>query len=161
LARALRIVTARHGALLFVNDRVDVALAADADGVHLPARGLPPSLARQLLGPGRSIGASCHDTAELARAAAEGADYALLAPVFDVPGKGPALGVEGFARLAAGVALPVYALGGITDAHVPALLQAGARGVSVIRYVLGAADPGRHVESLLAQLCARPPSGAG
>jgi thiamine-phosphate pyrophosphorylase len=158
LARALRGVTARHGALLLVNDRVDVALACQADGVQLPARGLSTGAARELLGPARLIGASCHDAAELGRAAAGGADYALLAPVFEVPGKGPALGLEGFAGLAGASGLPVYALGGVTDAHIPALLEAGAHGVAVIRHVLGAADPRRRVESLLVQLCARPSS---
>jgi thiamine-phosphate diphosphorylase len=135
-----------------------VALACRADGVHLPARGLSPRTARELLGPERLVGASCHDPAELARAAAEGADYALLAPVFDVPGKGPALGVEGFRELVRATGLPVYALGGVTDAHVPALLEAGAFGVAAIRHVLGAVDPGRRVESLLAQLCGSPRS---
>jgi thiamine-phosphate pyrophosphorylase len=157
LARALRALTARHGALLLVNDRVDVALASTADGVQLPAQGLSARTARELLGPGRLVGASCHDAAELERARAEGADFALLAPVFDVPGKGRALGLEGFGQLARGAGLPVFALGGVTDAHAPALRLLGAHGVAVIRHVLGSEDPAGRVESFLAQLCASIP----
>jgi thiamine-phosphate pyrophosphorylase len=152
LARVLRRSTARHGAALLVNDRIDIALAVEADGVQLPSRGLPPGVARQLLGSGRSLGASCHDAAELARAAAEGADFALLAPVFAVPGKGPPLGLAGFAELARACPISIYGLGGISDSNVSAVLSAGAHGVAVMRHVLGAPDPGPCVAQLLARL---------
>lgn len=152
LARILRTATARHGAALLVNDRVDVALAVEADGVQLPARGLPPGVARGLLGPERLLGASCHDAAELARAAAEGADFALLAPVFPVPGKGAPLGLAGFGQLARGCPVSVYALGGISDTSVSSVIRAGARGIAVMRHVLGAADPGERVAELLDRL---------
>jgi thiamine-phosphate pyrophosphorylase len=149
---ALRGITRKASAPLIINDRADVALALDADGVHLPEAGLSTALARSLMGAQRLVGRSCHDAAGLARAEREGADYVTLAPVLAVPGKGAPLGLEGFARLCASVALPVYALGGISDAHVAPLRAVGARGVAVIRYVLSAEEPGARVHALLRDL---------
>ena len=151
LARELRIITRDAGAPLLMNDRVDVALAIGADGVHLPERGLPVEVARAQL-PAGLVGRSCHDAQGLARAAREGADFVTLAPVFAVPGKGRPLGVHGFAQLCRQASLPVYALGGIAPAHTSELRTAGARGVAVIRSVLGAADPAAQLETLLSQL---------
>jgi thiamine-phosphate pyrophosphorylase len=152
LARELRAITHAAGAPLLVNDRVDVALAIDADGIHLPERGLPGDVARALLPAGRVVGRSCHDAYGLERAAREGADYATLAPVFTVPGKGRPLGVPAFGRLCRQASIPVFALGGITAAHTSELRVAGARGVAVMRSVLGTADPATQLEGLLAQL---------
>ena len=78
-ARALRTVDSEAGQLLLVNDRVDVALAAGADGVHLPAAGIPPEEARKLMGDGRLVAVSCHSAADVARARDAGADFATLA----------------------------------------------------------------------------------
>lgn len=149
LARALRAATADAGALLLVNGRLDVALAASADGVHLPERGVPVAEARRLLGPDGLVGRSCHDTEGLTRAGREGADYAVLGPVGEVPGKGAPLGVDGFGRLCAGASLPTLALGGVTPALVPALARVGAAGIAVVRDVFHAPDPGRRVLELL------------
>lgn len=146
--RALLAIGRAAGALLVINDRVDVARAIGADGVHLPERGLDVRDARSVLGPGRLVSCSRHDEAGLARAAAEGADYATLAPIFAVPGKGPPLGVEGL-RAAARLAMPVLALGGITPRHVPALLAAGARGIAVSRAVYASERPAEAVRALL------------
>lgn len=155
LAEGLRKATARVGASLLVNDRLDVALAVGADGVHLPGRGLPPEEARKLLGRERLLGVSCHSHEDLVRSAAAGADYATLAPVHPVPGKGPPLGVSGFAGALQGVNLPVYALGGVTHENATELLQAGAYGIAVIRHVLGADDPAQTTSRLVALLKAR------
>ncbi|RMF88117.1 MAG: thiamine phosphate synthase, partial [Nitrospirae bacterium] len=87
LARRLRALTRDHGALLLVNGRPDIALAAEADGVHLPVAGLPAPVVRALLGPGRLVGRSCHTLAEVAAAEAEGADYATFGPVYPTPSK--------------------------------------------------------------------------
>ncbi len=154
-AVALRRVTRDAGARLVVNGRVDVALAAEADGVHLPERGLPASAVRALM-PDALVGVSCHDAAGLVRAGAEGADYAVLGPIGPVPGKGPPLGIEGFRALVAARgpegALPVLALGGIVEGDVPALLEAGAHGIAVIRGVVRAPDPAAATRALIRAL---------
>ncbi|MDB4990115.1 MAG: thiamine phosphate synthase [Myxococcaceae bacterium] len=155
LARALRSVCDEAGALLLLSDRVDVALAVDADGVQLPESSFPPDLARTLLGRHAVIGASRHDRVGLEAAAARGADYATLSPVHQVDGKGEPLGLAGFAAQLAGASLPVYALGGVRHADIPELLAAGARGVAVMREVLSAEDPGASTSRLLAALAAR------
>jgi thiamine-phosphate pyrophosphorylase len=152
LARALRALTRRLGASLLINDRVDVALAVDADGVHLPEHGLPLEVARSLVGPQRWVGASRHDLNGLFEAARHGADYATLSPVRAVPGKGQPLGIDNFGRMAAMARLPVYALGGVRAADVAELRQVGARGVAVIREVLAADNPAAALSGLLAEL---------
>jgi thiamine-phosphate pyrophosphorylase len=152
LAFALRELTRRHGAKLLVNDRIDVALAVEADGVHLPERGLSPTIARRLLGPAACVGASRHDRPGLERAAQEGAHYATLSPLHSVPGKGPALGHAAFERLSAGVPLAIYALGGVTSEDIPALRLAGVRGVAVVREVLSSGDPEARTRRLLSTL---------
>lgn len=152
LARDLRTLTRQRGQSLLINDRVDVALAAEADGVHLPEASLPIETVRKLLGPRAWVGVSRHDMKGLFEAARDGADYATLAPVHAVPGKGPPLGMAGFARTIAPVRMPIYALGGIQPEHVPELRQAGARGVAVMRGVLGAHDPAQALSELLGLL---------
>ena len=129
------------GARVIVNDRVDIALAADADGVHLGACDLPVSVARAIA-PRLLVGATCrsYDEAVLARAA--GASYAGVGPVFESTTKTdlPApLGLSGLAAVT-GV-LPVVAIAGITAARVPSVLQAGAHGVAVVAAVSRAPDP--------------------
>ncbi len=156
LAMALRLICTRHGAYLIVNDRIDVALAAEADGVHLPADSIAIADARRLVGTSRFVGVSTHSAAEAADAAAAGADFVVFGPVWpplSKPGYGPARGAEGLGaacRAAAGMAL--YALGGVTAERAAQLLGApggagaadgGARpaGVAVIGAVFGADDP--------------------
>jgi thiamine-phosphate pyrophosphorylase len=151
LARALLPVCRAAGQLLLVNDRVDVALAAGADGVHLPAAGVPAADARRLLGPGALVGVSCHSAADVLRAREAGADYATVSPVYDTPSKrayGPPVGLGALAD-AARLGLPVLALGGVSPARVPEVLAAGARGVAVIRAWLEPDDPAAAVAGLL------------
>jgi thiamine-phosphate pyrophosphorylase len=152
LAQELRELTRSHRSALLINDRIDVALAVEADGVHLPEAGLPIEAVRKLVGQQRWIGASRHDLKGLFEAARAGADYATLSPIHDVPGKGPPLGIVGFGRAVGGARLPVYALGGVRAADVSELQRAGARGVAVVREVLAADDPGAAVSELLALL---------
>jgi thiamine-phosphate pyrophosphorylase len=152
LAVALRAVCRARGQLLLVNDRVDVALAAGADGVHLPAAGIPPADARRLLPPSALVGVSCHSAEDVARARDGGASYAFLSPIFDTPSKrgyGSPLGVEAL-RAASKLGLPLVALGGVTPERVPALLAAGAAGVAAIRAWLEGADPATSVAALVA-----------
>jgi len=152
LARALRAATAKEGQLLVVNDRLDVAMLAEADGVHLPSRGIPPTAARQLLGAGMLVGVSCHSAAEVRRAREGGADLATFGPVFATPSKlrfGPPLGLDRL-REAARLGLPLLGLGGVDVANAAAVVEAGASGVAAIRAWLSADDPAGAVRALLA-----------
>lgn len=148
-ARYLRSLTHDHGAALLVNDRIDVALAIGANGVHLPAASFPITVARRLLGPEAWIGRSTHAADEATTAASEGADYAVLGPIFATPSKaayGPPLGVTALTAARAeapGAALlrcPLIAIGGVTIANAGDLRAAGADGVAVIRAILDADD---------------------
>jgi thiamine-phosphate pyrophosphorylase len=158
LAEQLRAITRAQGAPLIINDRVDIALAVGADGVHLPESGLSITTARALLGAHALIGVSRHDRKGLEQAAQAGADYATLAPVHAVPGKNPPLGIAGFAQAIASLHLAVYALGGIQPSHVPLLRAAGARGIAAIRAVMSAQDPAEAVRDLLERLGSDQPS---
>jgi thiamine-phosphate pyrophosphorylase len=152
LARALREVVRAAGQRLLVNDRLDVAIAAGADGVHLPSRGVPAADARRLLGRGAIVAASCHSVAEVRRALEGGADFATFGPVFETPSKrayGPPVGLEALGE-AARLGLPLVALGGVDAANAPSAVAAGAVGVAAIRAWMGAADVARAVRDLLA-----------
>lgn len=134
LARRLRVITRDHGALLLINGRADLCLLAGADGVHLPAAGLPVAVVRRLLGPDRLIGRSCHSLAEV-RAAA-GADYATFGPLYPTPSKAAYGRPPGPAALAAAVAattLPLFALGGVDADHLGEVVATGCFGVAAIR----------------------------
>ena len=152
-ARVLRALTYNHEAALLVNDRIDVAIAADADGVHLPAAAVPTATARRLLGPKAWIGRSTHAAAEAATAAADGADYVVLGPIFATPSKepfGPPLGISALTAVA--TTAPLIAIGGITPEHVAALRTAGAHGVAVIRAILDSSDPAGAARSFRAAI---------
>ncbi|MBI2468392.1 MAG: thiamine phosphate synthase [Candidatus Rokubacteria bacterium] len=153
LARELRARTARHDARLLVNDRADVAVAAAADGVHLPAAGLPPDVARRLVGPDRLVGVSTHSPVEAAAAERDGADFVLFGPVYDTPSKRPYGAPQGLAALGEvcrRLTIPVFAVGGVTAARVGEVRAAGAAGVAVIRALLEAEDPAAATKALLA-----------
>lgn len=155
LARALREACGAAGQPLLVNDRVDVALAAGAAGVHLPAAGIPPGEARRLLGPQALLGVSCHSAEEVARAAASGADFATFGPLFDTPSKrahGPPVGLERLGE-ASRLGLPLLGIGGVDGSNAAGVIAAGASGVAAIRAWLAAPDPGAAVRRLL-QACA-------
>jgi thiamine-phosphate pyrophosphorylase len=156
LLRRLLALGRPFGAVIGVHEDVAGALAAGAAAVHLPA-GADPAAARARLQAGMLLGASTHDAAELACAAAAGADYATLSPIFSSaskPGYGPALGGEALARLAAGVSIPVLALGGIDRTHIAACIDAGAAGVAVMGAVMGADDPAAVMAGLIKTLAA-------
>ncbi len=151
LARALLRVVSEAGQLLLVNDRVDVALAAGADGVHLPGAGMAPADARALVGPRRIVAVSCHGAPEVARARDSGADFATFGPIFDTPSKrayGPPVGLDRL-REAAALGLPLFGLGGVDLSNAAAVMAAGASGVAAIRAWLDAADPAAVVRRLL------------
>jgi thiamine-phosphate pyrophosphorylase len=151
MARALRAVVSEAGQVLLVNDRLDVAMAAGADGVHLPAAGIPPGEARRLLGSGRLVAVSCHSAADVARAARAGADFATFGPVFETPSKreyGPPVGL-GPLREASLLGLPLVGLGGVDVANAPEVVAAGGYGVAAIRAWLDAPDPAVVVQRFL------------
>jgi thiamine-phosphate pyrophosphorylase len=151
VARALAVAIHELGQLLLVNDRLDVALAAAADGVHLPSAGVPVVDARRLLGSGRLIGVSCHGVEDVRRARDGGADYASFGPVFDTPSKrpfGPPVGVAAL-REAAQLGLPLVGLGGIDAGNASVVIAAGAHGVAAIRAWLSAPAPVDAVRALV------------
>ncbi|HEY0019235.1 MAG TPA: thiamine phosphate synthase [Longimicrobium sp.] len=153
MARALLVHTGAAGALLFINDRVDVALAVEADGAHVGQDDLPVAAARRIVPPGFLLGVSA-ETAELALAAqADGADYVGAGPVYATGSKadaGDAVGVGRIAEVAAAVRIPVVGIGGITIANAPPVIAAGAAGIAVISAVMRAEDPEAAVRALLA-----------
>ena len=157
LAGKLLAVTREAGAALLINDRVDVAMALPADGVHLTRRSLPPKEARELLGPARLIGISCHSLAEVREAVDGGADFVVLGPIFETPSKmpyGAPLTTALLQQARAATTLPVLAIGGINPARVSEVMAAGADGVAVISAVMAALDPGAAVSELLAAVAA-------
>ncbi len=151
LAEDVRRLTARYGALLIVNDRLDVALAVGADGVHLGQDDLPLPHARRLA-PDLILGASTHNTAEAEQAQAEGCSYVNIGPLFPTGTKAWSsafLGVEGLRAIAPHVRVPFTVMGGIKLHHVPELRAAGATTLAVVTAVTAAPDPGAAARALL------------
>lgn len=135
-AREIATVAREAGAVLIVNGDVDLAIALDADGVHVPAFGPDAATVRARLAADRFVGTSCHDERELARA--QSCDWIFVSPVFATPSKPgvAALGVEGLAKLAAASSVACYALGGVDASRADACFEAGAAGVAAIRGLL-------------------------
>lgn len=152
LGRQLREETRRTGALLFVNDRLDVALAIGADGAHVGDDDLPLDDARRISPAGFLLGRSVETPEEAREAERGGADYLGVGPVFPTLSKddaGPALGLEGVAAMRRVTALPLVGIGGIEAESAAAVAEAGASGVAVIRAVMQAPDPERAARELL------------
>ncbi len=152
-ARALLPLTRAHGALLFVNDRLDVALAAGADGVHLGPDDLPVVAARHAVPPGFLVGYSTDDPDLARRAAADGAAYIGCGAVFGTRTKDVGderIGPEGLQRVVAAVRVPVIGIGGVTVDNVAELARAGAAGAAVVGAVMKADDVAATVRALLA-----------
>jgi thiamine-phosphate pyrophosphorylase len=140
----LQRLLAPYNVPLLINDRLDVALALDAAGVHLAGHSLPAAQARRILGTQKLIGVSTHSLEEARQAAAGGADFVVFGPVFATPSKmayGPPQGLQQLAAVVQQVPIPVLAIGGIEHANLPQVMQAGAHGVAMIRAVLSAPDP--------------------
>jgi len=131
------------GALFIVNDRVDVAIAAGADGVHLGQDDLPYIYARDQMGPDRLIGRSTHSPAQLNASVGSGADYCAVGPIYATPTKPgrPAVGEELVAYAAAQSNLPVFAIGGINASNIGSVIAAGARRACVVRALTESSDP--------------------
>jgi thiamine-phosphate pyrophosphorylase len=143
LALRLREITSAHGACLFVNDRVDIALAAQADGIHRPEDGFPVPMAKRLLGKPALIGASTHSLERVQQMQTDRADYVTFGPLFETPSKrkyGPPQGLSTLRAVSHAVDIPVFALGGITPERAADCLGAGAAGVAVISAIVGSID---------------------
>jgi thiamine-phosphate pyrophosphorylase len=139
----LRQAATDAGARFLVNDRCDLALAVDADGVHLGQDDLPLEMARAIMGAGKLIGISTHTDAQVAAATRAGADYLGFGPIFPPGSKrdhDPVVGIDGLRRIRPLTSLPVFAIGGITLDHVRPLIEAGASGVAVISALAHAQD---------------------
>jgi thiamine-phosphate pyrophosphorylase len=153
LAERCRAVTAAAGVVFVVNDRLDVAMACGADGVHLGQDDLPLSAARSLW-PAGLVGRSTHSLEQALAAQAEGADYIGVGPVFATPTKPgrPAVGLGLVRDAAASVRIPWFAIGGIDATTLPSVLDAGARRVAVVRAVCSASDVAAAARSLRAAM---------
>jgi thiamine-phosphate pyrophosphorylase len=153
-AEQLRSLCRQYQALFIVNDRVDIALAVDADGVHLGQEDLPVDMARQLLGPQKLIGRSTTNAAELARAMEEGVDYIGVGPVYATPTKTnkAVAGLEYVRYAATHCTLPWFAIGGIDAQNLPQVMEAGAQRVAVVRAIMQVSDPTLATQQLLEQI---------
>jgi thiamine-phosphate pyrophosphorylase len=152
LARELRRISSAHRALLLINDRIDTAMACEADGVHLPADSFSVRDARALLGKSKLIGCSTHSIAEVEAANRAGANFIVFGPVFNPISKsayGPATGVDALREACEASDIPVYALGGITAERIAELGDCEIAGVAAIGAVFGASSPASAIRSLL------------
>jgi thiamine-phosphate pyrophosphorylase len=148
LAHKIRSITTPPAVSLIVNDRVDLVMALNLDGVHLRSDSLPTLPVRELIGPRRLIGISTHSTEEVQRANQDGADYIVFGPIFDTPSKrsfGHPLGLDLLAAVCRESTVPILAIGGITLERVHDVRRAGAHGVAVIGALLTRDDIGEAV----------------
>ncbi len=155
LGARLQSLLTPHCIPLLINDRLDVAQALDAAGVHLAGHSLSPAHARRVLGPDKLIGVSTHSLDHAWQAMREGADFIVFGPVFDTPSKrqyGAPQGLQRLAEVVAHITCPVIAIGGIDADNLPQVLQTGAHGVAMIRAVLAAPDPCAAAQQLRQQL---------
>lgn len=144
LAQQLRNLTHRFAAKLFINDRIDLALACGADGVHLGEHSLPTAEARRLIGPEYLIGVSTHSLDDITTATSQGADFLTFGPVYQTPSKlayGPPQGLNHLKRASEHTELPIFALGGIKTTNVKNVISHGASGISLISAVISHPDP--------------------
>jgi len=132
LAVKMRKLLNKYNAHFVVNDRLDIALLSEADGVHLPEKSIPIKVIKQKY-PHLLVGKSCHTLEQAIEAEKEGADYIYFSPIFEVPNKSKPVGLEKLKEVCERVNIPVYALGGITEDKIESVLRAGAYGIAGIR----------------------------
>lgn len=155
LARELRKITNEFGAKLFINDRVDVAIAVDADGVHLGHQSMPPRPVRKIIGTRKLIGVSTHNIVEAGKAEADGADFISFGPVFFTESKagfGKPVGLKYLEIAKKSVKIPIFALGGVKSGNIRQVLSHGAYGVSMISAIFAADDIEKAVESVIREI---------
>ncbi|CEP69250.1 Aldolase-type TIM barrel [Moorella glycerini] len=153
LGREIRQLTRAAGATFIVNDRLDVALAVEADGVHIGQEDLPAKVARELLGPGKILGVSTGTVLEARQAVVDGADYLGVGSIYATRSKedaGEPIGLAGLKAIRAAVTVPLVAIGGINSNNAAEVIAAGADGVAVVSAVIGAPDVAAAARELLA-----------
>jgi thiamine-phosphate diphosphorylase len=160
-ARALRSLTDHYGATLVINDRPDIALLCNADGVHLGAGDLPISTVREMMGEEKLIGATAHSTAQARQAQDSGADYVGFGSVFHTRSKSGAVvqGTKGLARAVEATEIPVIGIGGVNRENAAMVLRQGAYGVAVLSSVTEAQDPAAATREML--VCLKRQMGQG
>ena len=154
LAGMLREITAKHGVFFTINERIDIALAVEADGVHLPEKSLSAQVAKRLK-PSLIVGISVHSEEAALRAEQEGADYLLFGPVFQTPSKMPygnPQGLDHLKKITSRISIPVIAVGGIAPLHVRGCMEAGAHGVAAIGAFMQACDLKETINEFLEQM---------
>lgn len=152
IAREIKAICRRYGCLLIVNDRADIALAVDADGVHVGQEDLPLAAARKVLGPRKIIGVSTHDPEQAREAERGGADYIGFGPLFGTASKATgysARGLDQLREIRRLVTLPIVAIGGISTERAPSALAAGANTVAMISDLVLACDVAAKVRETL------------
>lgn len=155
IAYELRKLTSRYDARLFINDRIDIALAVEADGVHLGNSSIPLHRARKILGEKRLIGVSCHNQISAITAQETGADFITFGPVFYTPSKavyGDPTGTDKLHTIANLLQIPVFALGGINRHNVPQAIAAGVHGIALVSAIMAAENPREETKALLSLL---------
>ena len=155
VAKALREMLAPLGVPLVINDRLDVALAVGADGVHLGQDDMPAAAARGLLGKDKLLGVSVSTVEEARRAEAEGADYLGVSPIYATPTKTDTpspVGLAGLAAVRAATRLPLVAIGGLHADNLSEVLANGVEGIAVVSAIMAADDPGAAARKLRARI---------
>ncbi|MBI2526276.1 MAG: thiamine phosphate synthase [Candidatus Rokubacteria bacterium] len=157
LARRLRERCREAAALFFVNDRADLALAVEADGLHVGQEDLPAASARRVLRPGMILGVSTHDEPQARQALADGADYIAVGSIFPTGTKTGfhLVGTDLLRRLRPSIPVPLVAIGGITEANVGQVMAAGADAAAVISAVCGVPDPAQATARFLEMIRGR------
>ena len=155
LANEIREITREKGANLIINDRVDIALAVDADGVHLGWQSLGIEIVRKMIGHDKLIGFSAHNLHEAEKAENSGADYVTISPIFDTKYKDyfvKPLGTEKIGKIKEEIDIPVIALGGINENNVNGVLENGADGIAVISAILQSENPRQSASRLYKEI---------
>jgi len=155
LALRMRSITSAHNARLLINDRIDIALAVGADGVHVGADSLPVAEVRKLLGTELLIGYSAHSVAEALQAERDGADFVTFGPVYQTPSKlkyGDPVGVPQLAAAASALAIPVFALGGVKISTIAEVMSSGCHGAAMISGIVSEPDPRNAARLLLEKI---------
>ena len=143
MAYKMREITNKYKTKLFINDRVDIALSVEADGVHLGQNSIPPHAVRKIAKGKFMIGVSAHSIEEAKQAEEGGADFITLGPVYKTPSKlkyGQPLGVDIIRKAKAEISIPVFAIGGVKQFRIKEVMDAGADGIALISGILGAKD---------------------
>ena len=155
MAYRMRELTGKYRAKLFINDRVDIALSVEADGVHLGQKSIPAYAVKKIVKDKFMIGVSAHSIEEAKQAEKEGADFITLGPVYKTPSKlryGQPLGVDIIRKTKAEISIPVFAIGGIKKDRIKEVMDAGADGIALISGILGARNIRDKTEEVLGLL---------